>query len=75
MKESRGRKKREKIVGKKMVELSGNSEFSTATFSKIQSEMSPEWDGSYRAPKGHLKSLCQMANDNIRKSLTRSSKP
>lgn len=73
MKESRGRKKREKIVGKKMVELSGNSEFSTATFSKIQSEMSPEWDG--RAPKGHLKSLCQIANDNIRKSLTRSSKP
>lgn len=53
MKGSRGRKKREKVVGKKMVELSGNSEFSTATFSKIQSEKCPEWDG--KAPKGRLK--------------------
>lgn len=66
MKGSRGSKKREKIEGKKIVELSGNSEFNTAVFSKIHSEMSPEWDG--KAAKGHVKSLCQMANGNIRKS-------
>ena len=73
MKGSRGSKKREKIEGKKMVELIGNIEFSIAEFSKIQSEMSPEWDD--KAPKGHVKSLCQMANGNIRKRLIRFSKP
>lgn len=44
------RKEKKLHVGKEIVELGGNSEFSTAAFSKIQSEMSLEWDG--KAPKG-----------------------